>query len=191
VDLGIAQISRGNALRLAGTPWPSRGFGLLPLSKELQKNIGIMREGIRGKQRKRSVQTFLNLSKESAGTVEVTIPNQRSQTETKFRSKGSPDPRGPQASTPTLWKEKGCLGIIAPMRFWWFFFEGPKFIHLDLGEFEVPKEHIVDLLTMQGGRGQPPPDRIKLDLQDSGGTTKTQAFGQQPKSHENFLFGTS
>ena len=31
-----------------------------------------------------------------------------------------------------------------------FFNEGPKFIHLDLGEFEVPKEHITDLFTMQG-----------------------------------------
>jgi hypothetical protein len=62
---------------------------------------------------------------------------------------------------------------------------------LDLGKLKIPKEYFADLLAMQSGRGQPPPDGIELDLQDSGGAAKPQAFGQQPKTHENFLFGTS
>jgi hypothetical protein len=52
VDLGIAKIRRGNALRFARTPSQSRGLRLLPFSKEFQEDIGIMRERIRGKQRK-------------------------------------------------------------------------------------------------------------------------------------------
>jgi hypothetical protein len=95
MDLGVAKIRRGNAFRFARAPWQSRWFRLLPLSKELQEDIDIMGKGIRGKQRKGSVQTALNLSKESTSTIKITIPNQRGQTKTKFRSKGPPDPRGP------------------------------------------------------------------------------------------------
>jgi len=62
---------------------------------------------------------------------------------------------------------------------------------LDLGKLEIPKEHVADLLTMQSGRSQPPPDGIELDLQDSGGATKSQALGQQLKSQKNFLLGAS
>src|SRR5271169_624467 len=43
---------------------------------------------------------------------------------------------------------------------------------------------------MQSGAGQPPPDRIELNLQDSRGTTQAQAFGHQFESHKNFLLGT-
>jgi hypothetical protein len=121
MDLGIAQIRRGNAFRFARTPWQSRWFRLLPLSKELQEDIAIVGEGIGGKQRKGSVQTSLNLSDKSTGTIKITIPNQRSQTETKLRSKGPPDPGGPQTSAPTLLKKKRFLGVIAPKRFWCFF----------------------------------------------------------------------
>jgi hypothetical protein len=62
---------------------------------------------------------------------------------------------------------------------------------LDLGKVEIPKEHVANLLTMQSGRGQPAPDSIELDLQDSGGTTKAKALGQQFESHKNFFLGTS
>jgi hypothetical protein len=72
-----------------------------------------------------------------------------------------------------------------------FFNEGPKLIHLDLGEFEVPKEHITDLFTMQGGNGHPPPDGIELDLQDTGGAPKSQALGQQPEAHKDVLLGAA
>jgi hypothetical protein len=61
-----------------------------------------------------------------------------------------------------------------------FFNEGPKLIHLDLGEFEVPKKHITDLFAMQGGNGQPLPDGIELDFQDSRGAPKSQPLGHQP-----------
>jgi hypothetical protein len=70
-----------------------------------------------------------------------------------------------------------------------FLNEGPKLIHLDLGEFGVPKEQIVDLLTMEGGNGQPPPDGIELDFQESGGASKSQAIGHQPGAHKNSLLG--
>jgi hypothetical protein len=62
---------------------------------------------------------------------------------------------------------------------------------LHLGEFEVPKEHITDLFTMQGGNGQPPPDGIELDLQDPGGAPKSQALGQQPEAHKDVLLGAA
>jgi hypothetical protein len=78
---------------------------------------------------------------------------------------------------------QGDLGV--------FFNEGPKFIHLDLGEFEVPKEHITDLFTMQGGNGQPLPNGIELDFQDAGGTPKPQALGQQPKAHKDSFLGAA
>jgi len=78
---------------------------------------------------------------------------------------------------------QGDLGV--------FFNEGPKLIHLDLGELEVSKEHITDLFTMQGGNGQPLPDRIELDFQDPGGGSKSQALGQQLEAHkDSFLRGT-
>jgi len=49
---------------------------------------------------------------------------------------------------------------------------------LDLGKPEIAQEHVADLLTMQSGGGEPPPDGIELDLQDSGSATKSQALGQ-------------
>jgi hypothetical protein len=78
---------------------------------------------------------------------------------------------------------QGDLGV--------FFNEGPKLIHLHLGKFEVPKKHITDLLTMQGGNGQPLPDGIELDFQDSGGASKSQALGQQPEAHKHSLLGAA
>ena len=51
-----------------------------------------MLEGIRSKQGQGFIQTALNLSEEPAGIVKIPIPDQGNQTETKFRSKGSPDP---------------------------------------------------------------------------------------------------
>jgi hypothetical protein len=76
---------------------------------------------------------------------------------------------------------QGNLGV--------FFNEGPKLIHLDLGEFELPKEHITDLLTMQGGNGQPLPDGIELDFQDSGGGSKSHPLGQQAEAHKDSFLG--
>jgi hypothetical protein len=72
-----------------------------------------------------------------------------------------------------------------------FFNEGPKLIHLHLGEFEVSKEHITDLLTMQGGNSQPRPDGIELDFQDTGGAPKSQPLGQQPEAHKDSLLGAA
>jgi hypothetical protein len=72
-----------------------------------------------------------------------------------------------------------------------FFNEGPKLIHLDLGEFEVPEKHVTDLFTMQGGNGQPLADGIELDFQDPGGAPKSQAFGHQPQTHKDSLLGTT
>jgi hypothetical protein len=72
-----------------------------------------------------------------------------------------------------------------------FFNEGPKLIHLDLGELEVSKEHVTDLFTMQSGHGQPLPDRIQLDPQDPGGGSKSQAFGHQSKAHKDSLLGAT
>ena len=131
-----------------------------------------MGKGVGGKQWEGSVQASLNLSKESTGTIMITIPNQRNQTATKLGS-------------------KGFLGLSLQRDLGVFFNEGPKFIHLDLGKLEIPEEHVANLFAMQGGGGQPPPDGIKLDLQDSGGAPKTQALGQQLEPHKNFLFGTS
>jgi hypothetical protein len=80
-----------------------------------------MLEGIRSKQGKRPIQTSSDFSEEPAGIVKITIPDQRSQTETKLRGKGSPDPGGSEASaTPRLWKRR-FLGIISPVGFWCFF----------------------------------------------------------------------
>jgi hypothetical protein len=62
---------------------------------------------------------------------------------------------------------------------------------LDLGEFEVPKEQITDLLTMQSGNGQPLPDGIELDFQDPGGAPKSQALGHQPQAHKDSLLGAA
>jgi hypothetical protein len=78
---------------------------------------------------------------------------------------------------------QGDLGV--------FFNEGPKLIHLDLGELEVSKEHITDLFTMQGGNGQPLPDRIEFDFQDPGGGPKSQALGQQPEARKDSLLGAA
>jgi hypothetical protein len=78
---------------------------------------------------------------------------------------------------------QGDLGV--------FFNEGPKLIHLDLREFEVPKEQVADLFTMQSGNGQPLPDGIELDFQDPGGASKAQALGQQPEAHKNCLLGAA
>jgi hypothetical protein len=83
------------------------------------------------------------------------------------------------------------LGLSLQRDFGVFFNEGPKFIHLDLRKLEIPEKHIVNLFAMQGGRGQPPPDCIKLDLQNSGGTAKPQTLGQQPKPHKDFLSGAA
>jgi hypothetical protein len=121
MDLGIAQLRTGNAFRFARTPWQSRWFRFLPLSEELQEDIPIMGKGIGGKQRKGSVQASLNLSKKSTGTIEITISDQRSQTETNLWSKGPPDPGGPQTSAPTFLKRQRVLGIIAVKRSWCFF----------------------------------------------------------------------
>jgi hypothetical protein len=78
---------------------------------------------------------------------------------------------------------QGHLGV--------FFNEGPKLIHLDLGEFEIPKEYITDLFTMQGGNGQPLPDGIELDFQDPGGAPKSQTLGQQPEAHKDSVLGAA
>jgi hypothetical protein len=52
------------------------------------------------------------------------------------------------------------------------------------------EKHLANLLAMQSGAGQPPPDRIEFNLQDSGGTPQAQAFGHQFESHKNFFLGT-
>jgi hypothetical protein len=78
---------------------------------------------------------------------------------------------------------QGDLGV--------FFNEGPKLIHLDLGELEVPKEHITDLFTMQGGNGQPLPDGIELDFQHTGGAPKSQTLSQQAEAHKDSLLGAT
>jgi len=83
------------------------------------------------------------------------------------------------------------LGLSIQGDFGVFFNKGPKFIHLDLGKPEIPEEHVADLLTMQRGGGEPPPNGIELDLQDSRSTTKSQALGQELKTHKQFLLGTS
>jgi len=62
---------------------------------------------------------------------------------------------------------------------------------LDLGEFEVSKEQITDLFTMEGGNGQPLPDGIELDFQDSGSAPKSQTLGQQPEAHKDSLLGAA
>ena len=72
-----------------------------------------------------------------------------------------------------------------------FFNEGPKFIHLNLRKPKIPKEDVADLLTVQSGGGEPPPNGIELDLQDSGGPAKSQTLGQELETHEHFLLGTS
>jgi len=62
---------------------------------------------------------------------------------------------------------------------------------LDLGEFEIPKEHIINLVTMQGGHGQPLPDGIELNFQNSGGAPKPQALGQQAEAHKDCFLWTA
>jgi len=44
---------------------------------------------------------------------------------------------------------------------------------------------------MQGGNGQPLPDGIELDFQDSGGAPKSETLGQQPEAHKDFLLGAA
>jgi len=63
----------------------------------------------------------LDLSEESAGIVKITIPDQRSQAETKLRGKGSPDPGGAEASASPRLREKRSPGVIGPIGFWCFF----------------------------------------------------------------------
>jgi len=121
MNLSIPEIRRGNTVRLARPPWPSRRFGLFPLTKEFQEDLGIMLEGIRSKQWKRPIQTPLDLSEESAGIIKIAIPNQRSQAETKLGYKGSPDPGGSEASASSHLWERRFLGIIDPRGFWCFF----------------------------------------------------------------------
>jgi hypothetical protein len=75
MNLGIPEIRRGDAVRLARPPWPSRRFGFFPLTEEFREDVGIMLQGIRSKQWKGSVQTPLDLSEESTGIVKITIPN--------------------------------------------------------------------------------------------------------------------
>jgi hypothetical protein len=72
-----------------------------------------------------------------------------------------------------------------------FFNEGPKLIHLHLGELEIPKEQVTDLFTMGSGHGQPPADGIELDLQDAGGAAKPQPLGQHLKSLKDSLLGAA
>jgi hypothetical protein len=62
---------------------------------------------------------------------------------------------------------------------------------LDLGKPKIPKEHVVDLLTMQRGGGEPPPNGIELDLQYSGSAPKSQTLGQELETHKYLLLGTS
>jgi len=110
----------------------------------------------------------LDLPEEPPGTIEIAIPNQGGQTETKLGRKSSPDPGRSLATSPPFWGRKGALGLSLPADLGVFFNEGPKLIHLDLGELEIPKEHLADLFTMQGGHGQPPPDGIEFDFQEPG-----------------------
>jgi hypothetical protein len=72
-----------------------------------------------------------------------------------------------------------------------FFNEGPKLIHLHLGELKVPEELITDLFTMGSSHSQPPADRIELDLQNAGGPPKPQPLGQHLKSLKDLLLGAS
>jgi len=72
-----------------------------------------------------------------------------------------------------------------------FFNEGPKLIHLHLGEMEIPKELVTDLFTMGSRHSQPSSDGIELDLQDAGGSAKPQPLGQHLKSLKNLLLGAS
>ena len=80
-----------------------------------------MRKGVGGKQGKSSIETALDFSEQPTSTIEGSIPNQRSQAQPKLRSKGSPDPGVPQASTSTLLNEKRVFRMIGPMGFWCFF----------------------------------------------------------------------
>jgi hypothetical protein len=83
------------------------------------------------------------------------------------------------------------LGLSIQGDFGVFFNKGPKFIHLDLRKSKIPKEHVVDLFTMQRGGGEPSPNGIELDLQDSGSSPKSQTLGQELETHKHFLLGSS
>jgi hypothetical protein len=67
--------------------------------------------------------------------------------------------------------------VVDRLGFWWFFNEVPKFMHLDMGKLKIFKKHIADLITMQCGWCQPPPNGIEIDLQDSGGAAMPQTLG--------------
>jgi hypothetical protein len=80
-----------------------------------------MRKGVGSKQGKGSGYTSLDLSEESTSTIEVTIPDQRSQAESKLWGKGSPDPCAPQASASALLSDQRAFRMFGPMGFWCFF----------------------------------------------------------------------
>ena len=128
---------------------------------------------------------------ESAGIVKITIPDQRSQAETKLRGKGSPDPGGAKTSASPCLGKRRSTGIINPIGFWFFFNKGPKFIYLDLRKLEISEVHVADLLPMQCGGGERSPNGIKFDLQNSRSSTKAQTLSQQLEAHKYFLLGTS
>jgi len=80
-----------------------------------------MPEGIGSKEGKRTIQASLDLPEESTGTIEIAIPDQGDQSETKLGSQGPPDPGRSQATSPPFLGTKRDVGIVGPGRSWCFF----------------------------------------------------------------------
>jgi hypothetical protein len=80
-----------------------------------------MSKGVGSKEGERTIQPSLNLPEESAGTIEIAIPDQRGQTETKLGSKGPPDPGRSQATAPPFLGKKRGPGVVRQGASWCFF----------------------------------------------------------------------
>jgi hypothetical protein len=61
-----------------------------------------MSQGVRSKEREQIIHASLNLPEESTGAIEVAVPDQGGQAETKLRSKSPPDPGRSQATAPSF-----------------------------------------------------------------------------------------
>ena len=80
-----------------------------------------MTEGVGSEEGKRIVQAPSDLPQEPPGTIKISIPYQRIQTETKLWRKGTPNPGRPQTTAPTFLEQKRGSGVVGPWRFWCFF----------------------------------------------------------------------
>ena len=114
LDLGRAQLGRGDPPRGAGAPGPAGRAGVVPPPEHFEEHVGIVAQGIRGERGERAVQTPADSAEQAPGAEEGPSADQGDQAEAVPGCHRAPDPGGAQARAAAPLSPQRRPGITGP-----------------------------------------------------------------------------